>query len=76
MENKLGQKKIDIKQTKRVVCEECGNEVFTQAFMFQEVSPLMTGTGQKGLVPVTVFACTQCGHVNKDFMPQELKDEN
>lgn len=74
-ENKLGQPQVDIKQTKPVVCEKCGGKVFAQGMMMREISPLLTGTGQKGIIPIPVFYCVECNHVNEEFIPGELKDE-
>lgn len=73
-ENKLGQKSVDIAQTTTVVCEKCGCRTFAQGVMLQEISPLLTGTGQPGIVPVPTFYCVQCGHVNEMFIPEELRE--
>ena len=62
-----------IEQTKAVKCEKCGCEVFVQALMLREVPEAMTGTGKVGIIPVPVFACNDCGHVNAQFLPEGLK---
>ena len=31
----------------------------------------MTGTAQDALLPIPVFACSKCGHVNEEFLPKE-----
>lgn len=67
---------VGLEQTESVVCEKCGGKIFEQAFMFQKVSPLLTGTGQPGLIPVPVFRCVECGHINAEFIPAELKPKN
>lgn len=71
--DKLGAPQISLADTTPVVCEQCGCEIFEQGLMLREVSPLITGTGQPGIVPVPVFLCTKCGHVNQQFLPEELK---
>jgi uncharacterized Zn finger protein len=64
---------VSLDKTLPIVCDECGNETFTEAVILREVSRFLTGQMQDGLVPIPVFACTKCGHVNDKFMPAELK---
>lgn len=72
--NKLGGPQISLQDTTAVKCEKCGNEIFEQGVMLREVSALMTGTGQPGIIPIPVFICSNCGHVNEQFIPQDLKN--
>jgi hypothetical protein len=67
------QKQLDIKQTTEVLCDECKNKSFTEALLFRRVSALMTDTGKEGFMPIQVFACVKCGHVNNAFIPEELR---
>ena len=67
---------INLADTTPVVCPECGGQVFNQAFIIREVSPLLTGTGEPGLIPVTVFECVKCHHVPEKFLPLELQDDS
>lgn len=71
---KLGNIQLNVNDTKAVKCEICGNEIFDQGVMLREVSPLLTGTGQPGIIPIPVFVCSKCGHVNKQFLPAELQE--
>ena len=64
---------VSLDKTLPITCDECGNETFTEAVILREVSRFLTGQMQDGLVPIPVFACTKCGHVNDKFMPAELK---
>lgn len=73
-ESKLGGPRINLGDTNAVKCEMCGYHVFEEAVMLREVSPLLTGTGQKGIIPVPVFTCHKCGHVNEQFLPVELQN--
>ncbi len=68
------QTKIDIKQTTQTVCEKCGGEAFQEAFMLRKVSAIVSPNGQVGFLPVQIFGCMACGHVNPEFIPQEVKD--
>ena len=68
------QPNISIDKTTPIICEECGNDTFVQALFLRKISPLLTGTGQEGVVPVPTFMCTKCNHVNKAFQLQLLPD--
>jgi hypothetical protein len=56
-------------QTEGVVCENCGGEVFQPAFMIRKVSALVSPTGKATMLPVQLFSCIACNHVNKDMLP-------
>ena len=62
----------DILDSKSAVCDECQNQVFKNEFLIKVISPLVSPTGKELHVPIPVFACSKCGHVNKSFMPEGL----
>jgi hypothetical protein len=35
-----------------------------------------TGTAQDALVPIPLFACAKCGHVNNEFLPLEMREDS
>jgi hypothetical protein len=39
------------------------------AFLLRKVSALISPTGKETVVPIQVFACDSCNHVNKEFLP-------
>ena len=61
---------IDITQTTPVVCDKCGCEHFTQVTLMRKLSPMLSPTGQPALIPIPVYACHECGHVNDEFQPK------
>jgi hypothetical protein len=65
---------VNLDQTLPVLCEKCEGIYFEQALHIRKVSGLLTGTGQTSYLPIPVFACKSCGHVNTEFLPKELKD--
>ena len=65
---------VDINQTTGVTCDECGGTIFTEGLAIRKASGLLTGTGQPSYVPIPVFACIKCGHVNNEFLPKQVKD--
>lgn len=63
---------ITLDKTTAVVCEECNGQIFTEGLMIRKASKFLTGTQQDAIVPIPVFACAKCGHVNSDFLPKDL----
>jgi uncharacterized Zn finger protein len=64
---------ITLDKTTAVVCDECGGEVFTDGVMLRKASRFVTGTAQDALIPIQVFMCTECGSVNEEFIPIQLR---
>ena len=54
-----------------VVCEKCGNQTFTLAFLFKKISAILSPNGQESMIPLQVYKCDSCGHINKEFLPKE-----
>ena len=67
-------KEIDIKLSKPLLCSECLYDVFLDAMKFRKISKLLTGTPQDMIFPVEIFVCGQCGAVNKELLPEQLKE--
>ena len=64
-----------LSNTTPIVCEECGNQVFTEGTMLRRVSRILLGDSKDGVLPIPVFACSKCGHVNKEFLPKGLPED-
>ena len=64
---------IDLTHAKTIECEKCQNVGFRQTMMLKKLSPLMSPSGQEAIIPVGVFACDSCGHVNKEFQEADIK---
>ena len=62
---------VDFSQTTPEVCEECGNDTFVQVFKMRKLSALLSPTGQPTMIPMQVFSCAKCGHINPAFLPKE-----
>jgi uncharacterized Zn finger protein len=67
---------VSLDKTVAMTCDECGHEVFQEGMMLRKVSKFLTGNAQDGLVPIPVFMCSKCGHVNQEFLPKELQTKN
>ncbi len=67
---------IDLTKTQEIVCDKCGGKVFQEGLMLRKASKFLTGTTQDALIPLPVFSCSACGHVNEDFLPEPLKNKD
>ena len=64
---------IDLSQTTELICDECQGKIFTEGVMIRKVSRFIVGSTKDTMVPVGVFYCVKCGHVNEDMLPVELR---
>ena len=64
------QMNVDFSQTTAEICEECENDTFIQVYKMRRLSALLSPAGQESMIPVPVFACAKCDHVNPGFLPQ------
>ncbi len=69
--NEQPQMNIDFSQTTAEVCEKCENDTFTQVYKIRTLSALLSPTGQETKIPIQIFACAKCGHINPGFLPKE-----
>ena len=65
------QMNIDFSQTTAEVCEKCENDTFQQVYRMRKLSALLSPTGKETMIPMQVFACAKCGHINSDFLPKK-----
>ena len=61
------QEQIDMSKTTPIQCEKCNNSTFKQTLLIRKLSALVSPNGQETIVPMAVFACEKCGHVNSEF---------
>ena len=59
---------IDLNNVENLKCDECSNDTFTPTFIIKHLSALLSPTGQETMVPVQLFECSKCGHVNEKFL--------
>ena len=59
---------IDLSTVDNIACDECENETFEPVFIIKHISALMSPTGQETMVPIQLFKCSKCGHVNEKFL--------
>ena len=63
---------VDLTHSITLECEECKCKAFKQTLMLKRLSALVSPNGQESIIPVAVFCCEQCGHINKDFQEAEI----
>lgn len=56
-----------------LVCENCKGEIFSEGVIIKTVSPLLTGTGKEGMMPIPVFYCVKCNEPADKFLPEEMR---
>tara|TARA_R110002020_G_scaffold414404_1_gene623885 strand:- start:209 stop:445 length:237 start_codon:yes stop_codon:yes gene_type:complete len=61
------QEQIDFSKTTQIKCEACESSTFKQTLLLRKMSALVSPNGQETIIPMQVFACEKCGHVNKEF---------
>ena len=62
---------IDFSKTTEIVCESCNGSTFKQTLLLRKMSALVAPGGQETIIPMQVFACEKCGHVNAEFEKME-----
>lgn len=61
---------IDFSLAETYTCEKCGNDRFIVNYLIKSFSALVSPTGNQMLTPIQAFACSNCGNINKDFLPE------
>jgi len=69
--NQQQQVQINPNDLTDVVCEKCECQTFAPAVMFKKLSAILSPTGKDSLIPLQVYMCTSCGHINDGFLPKE-----
>ena len=66
---------VSLEQTTAVTCEKCNGSIFVEGMLIRKVSKFLSGTVNDAVTPISVFACSKCGHVNNDFLPLALQSK-
>jgi len=68
-DNKQANVQLDLNQAETILCEKCSNGLFIQSFFLKKLSALVSPTGQEAIIPVQVYSCGNCGHINSKLNP-------
>jgi|TARA_R100000084_G_scaffold107413_2_gene67345 uncharacterized Zn finger protein len=63
-------KGLKLKDLDGVECEQCGNPTFVQVHLLRKISAVLSPNGKGGFLPVPIFQCAACGHINEELMPR------
>jgi hypothetical protein len=69
----IGQPKIDISSSTPMVCSNCGYDVFISATKMRKLSRLVAGSSQDMVIPFDVLLCGECGEINQELLPTEVR---
>jgi hypothetical protein len=58
-----GMPKMDLSGAQDVTCDKCNASTFDTVFVIKR----MPG----GVIPIPIFRCSQCKHINKEFQPSD-----
>ncbi len=58
---------IDPRDLPNLECEKCQSQVFVETATFKKVSPLISGAAKMQLMPIPVYMCVKCQHINEEF---------
>lgn len=67
--------KVDFSQGTDVLCDECHTGLFISSYLIKHFSEVASPTGESLHIPIPIFACAACGHVNKAFYPKAMRKE-
>ncbi len=59
---------IDLNNVDNITCDECDNQTFTPVFMIKHLSALVSPSGQDTMIPIQIFKCSKCDHINEKFL--------
>jgi len=62
--------RIDASSAKDVECDNCSSLFFEPVILLKRLSALTSPTGEEMLFPAQLFRCTDCKHINKEFLEQ------
>jgi hypothetical protein len=66
---------LDLSKSTELVCKSCGHNVFIPGAMFRKISKLISQTPKDAIIPIEVYLCGDCGEIQEDLLPDELKLE-
>ena len=68
-----GQVNINPNDLEDIVCDKCGSQCFQPVFLFKKLSAILSPTGNENIIPLQIYRCADCGHINDMFLPKEAE---
>ena len=66
--SKENQIQVNIKDAQNLECENCKSIYFDKITVIKKINKLLVGTSEDQLVPMETYKCSDCGHINEDFI--------
>lgn len=63
------QMQLDLDKATDMKCSECNSEYFVVKYLLKHLTALISPSGQDTIIPIQVFSCANCGHVDQEFLP-------
>jgi hypothetical protein len=60
---------LDLDKTTEMKCSKCDGEYFVVKYLLRHISAIVAPSGQDTIIPIQVFSCANCGHVDQEFLP-------
>ena len=56
-----------------ILCDKCGSQCFEPVYLFKKLSAVLSPTGQENIIPMQLYKCADCGHINEMFLPKDVE---
>jgi len=67
------QMQINPNDLEDVGCDKCSSQCFEQTFLFKKLSAVLSPSGQETMIPLQIYRCADCGHINEIFLPKQTQ---
>ena len=68
-----GQVQINPNDLEDVLCDKCQSQCFEPTFLFKRLSAVLSPTGVENIIPLQLYRCAECGHINDMFLPKDVE---
>ena len=66
---------INPKDLEDMLCKKCNCQTFEAVFLFKKLSAVLSPNGKDTLIPLQVYKCTECAHIDEGFLPKDNPNE-
>ena len=70
MQDSMG---MDMSKTVDYTCEKCNFDVFEAKCKIRKLPAEHSQSGDDVVIPIQVFVCGKCGHINEEFQQGEFE---